>query len=570
MLVASGSDCRDVGGPSRLPGLLLVSLFALIACGRPSPNTAASTTRAEPLVSPLSIVQPVGSPRLSAWDGVNHAVLISGLAGYANGAAYPSVDPATYELIGSEWARPTAAQVASVRGLTGAQSRVLVYDSDLNREVLAYGPTMGQASQGTWEWDGKTWSRVSTAFSLPSLAHPSAAYDPQLHAVVMIDTCTAGGDKPQGGTLLFDGSDWRLVSPAHWPRGCPVSLAYSPTRRAVIALDFSNYQTWRFDGIDWTPTGDAATTSPSGAPFLPLGNGMNVYSPSAAFDEATDRWVLFGGWQSGNLSDTWTGGDGNFTWRPLTNSPIARSGAAMVWDPDSQRIVLFGGLVGQYGQDAKDLRDTWAWNGNEWHQVTGPIYPSPAPSQSTSPGAQPSPCLWSDWMGSCQGRAATAEEAQALLAVGRPGIEAQFGWPDWAGCQSGQQCFKVSDPARVMVGTNAGTFTGSDGQFPGGGYGSFCVGFLDLDSSGWHYVNGSCSQQAGGIPGISDRVFVSGCANVRSAPGLSSSVIGCLANGTPVDVDSAPTYLDGHIWWHLAGRGWMAHDFLVDPASTHR
>ncbi|OLE50502.1 MAG: hypothetical protein AUI36_19285 [Cyanobacteria bacterium 13_1_40CM_2_61_4] len=37
----------------------------------------------------------------------------------------------------------------------------------------------------------------------------------------------------------------------------------------------------------------------------------------------------------------------------------------------------------------------------------------------------------------------------------------------------------------------------------------------------------------------------------------------CATRGTVVDVDSAPVYLDGHIWWHLSGRGWMAHEFLT-------
>jgi hypothetical protein len=48
---------------------------------------------------------------------------------------------------------------------------------------------------------------------------------------------------------------------------------------------------------------------------------------------------------------------------------------------------------------------------------------------------------------------------------------------------------------------------------------------------------------------------------------LTAKVLGCLGNGTLVDVDSAPVYRDKHIWWHLAGRGWMAHDFLVDPKA---
>jgi hypothetical protein len=75
--------------------------------------------------------------------------------------------------------------------------------------------------------------------------------------------------------------------------------------------------------------------------------------------------------------------------------------------------------------------------------------------------------------------------------------------------------------------------------------------------AGWHFVNARCTQASGDVPGPQDFVYVSGCANVRTAPGFSGTVIACVANGTLVDVDSAPVYSDSKIWWHLAGRvGW--------------
>jgi len=74
-------------------------------------------------------------------------------------------------------------------------------------------------------------------------------------------------------------------------------------------------------------------------------------------------------------------------------------------------------------------------------------------------------------------------------------------------------------------------------------------------------------QSTGDTPGANDFVRVSGggCANVRSEPGTNSKVVGCLPDHTMVDVDSAPVYTDGKIWWHLSGKGWMAHDFLIAP-----
>jgi hypothetical protein len=155
-----------------------------------------------------------------------------------------------------------------------------------------------------------------------------------------------------------------------------------------------------------------------------------------------------------------------------------------------------------------------------------------------------------------------------MLAVGVPAIETEYGWKDWSRCVANEHCFKATNPPDAVVGTNAGLFSGTDGQYPGGGYGSVCIVFLYQNGASWHYVNAGCAQSGGYLPGRGDRVFVSsGCANIRSAPGLSSNVLDCLTNLTVVDVDSAPVYLDGHIWWHLAGRGWMAHDFLVAPKN---
>jgi hypothetical protein len=158
-----------------------------------------------------------------------------------------------------------------------------------------------------------------------------------------------------------------------------------------------------------------------------------------------------------------------------------------------------------------------------------------------------------------------------MTAVGRPAIEKAFGWKDWSACSNGQNCFKVGTAAMAMVGTNAGVFDGGYGIYPGGGLGAACWVFLYKDSKGWHYLNAGCAQNPGYVPGsaaLGAHIFVTGCANFRDAASLSGKVLGCLANGTIVDVNSAPVYTDGHIWWHLAGRGWMAHDFLCQVCKT--
>jgi hypothetical protein len=122
-----------------------------------------------------------------------------------------------------------------------------------------------------------------------------------------------------------------------------------------------------------------------------------------------------------------------------------------------------------------------------------------------------------------------------------------------------------------MVGTDAGTFYGirisSSRALVAG-----CYVFLHRDTNGWQYDNGRCITAVEQIPSAIDQVYTdSGCVNVRSTPSTSSHVVYCLQPGTKVYLDSAPTYATGHIWWHLACLGWMAHDFLVIPlGQTNR
>jgi hypothetical protein len=96
----------------------------------------------------------------------------------------------------------------------------------------------------------------------------------------------------------------------------------------------------------------------------PLTNASMVY------DNDTQTVVLFGGeTASGALSNNtwvWNGS----TWTDLPGSrvqaPPARQLAAMAFDPVLHQLILFGGE----GAGGIALGDTWAWNGASWYQIT--------------------------------------------------------------------------------------------------------------------------------------------------------------------------------------------------------
>ena len=164
-----------------------------------------------------------------------------------------------------------------------------------------------------------------------------------------------------------------------------------------------------------------------------------------------------------------------------------------------------------------------------------------------------------------QGHKASSAELDAMIRAGKKPAEAYLHLGDESSCAPQQECLSTVD-AYGAIGIHAGWFHGGEGC-PQGCGGASCWIYLFEDAAEWHFVNAACAQAPGDAPGAQDLVRVSGggCANVRSEPGTNSKVVGCLADHTTVDVDSAPVYTDGKIWWHLRGKGWMAHDFLIAP-----
>src|SRR5882762_4670092 len=157
--------------------------------------------------------------------------------------------------------------------------------------------------------------------------------------------------------------------------------------------------------------------------------------------------------------------------------------------------------------------------------TTPVVQPSPSPPAATCTTFYPLPDLCVGVIG----RVPTHQEDVAMTAAGAPAIEKALGVKDWSICSNGENCYKVRPEPSGMVGTDAGVLNGGYGQYPGGGLGAACWVFLYRDSGGWHFLNFACAQNPGFTPGSADtgtHVFVSGCANYRTAPSLTATVLG--------------------------------------------
>ena len=135
------------------------------------------------------------------------------------------------------------------------------------------------------------------------------------------------------------------------------AIAYDPLRRVSVvfggettAIGSELADTWEWNGLGWTET------TPQASPPARAGAAIT-------YDPDRRRVVLFGGesFAFGQLGDTWEYDGTTWTRKRTPIGPSPRNQPHMVWDPDHHRVVLFGGYEGITG-----LADTWTWDGASW------------------------------------------------------------------------------------------------------------------------------------------------------------------------------------------------------------
>lgn len=150
------------------------------------------------------------------------------------------------------------------------------------------------------------------------------------------------------GPLVYDEASQRLIQ-----HGARLTLAYDPERNAwvTVAADLSI---------------NPGYNHPLCGGFYP-GPCHPVYGHAMAYDAESKRIILFGGSNShgGLLNLTWTFDSNTSTWTRMNppNAPSARSRHAMVYDAASDRVILFGGV--NYSDSSSLFGDTWAYNYND-------------------------------------------------------------------------------------------------------------------------------------------------------------------------------------------------------------
>lgn len=316
-----------------------------------------------------------------AYDSESkQVILFGGSTGDENDPANYSDETWAFDAMTQTWTEMKPPEAPSPRS-----SHIMVYDSESDRIILFGGTrTRNSTSRDTWAYDynTNTWIKMKAQGPDKSLG-PAMAYDVESDRVILFGGFDFDSYKMYQVTWAYDFNtdSWtEMKSEASPPGQSFHAMTYdtdsdrillfgghtkTPDPSNVVPLDSS---VWAYDFN--TNTWEQKSSSNGPAPRLVHAFVYNVNA---------DRAFLYGGsnkpsWDS--PSDTGETRSYNYktnTWDSISETspfPGSLSRFAMVYAPDIDRYIVFGGQVG--GRQENYTNQTWVYdfNTNTWVNVT--------------------------------------------------------------------------------------------------------------------------------------------------------------------------------------------------------
>ena len=284
----------------------------------------------------------------------------------------------------------------------------LAYDPIRKVHVLFGGSSNGQPLQDTWEYNGKTWTRIAVVGPSQRF-NASEEYDPISKRILLFGGGT--GVRLYSDTWGYDGKQWTLLSAAAPDQQLGVcKMTFDPTRNVMVRINSTSGETFEWDSDHWTqiftglqsrfgaqqdfdgnlncvlregngdnsnqfnvinPDNQTFTLKPDGWHALGNVRGPVVGGGGMVYDAAIKRTVLFGGFETfasyyGEGGTLGIPSPGYYTfdgtaWTFYNDPTLAwRTGFSLTYDSARHTVVLFGGTTG----GNVDLGDTWEWTPN--------------------------------------------------------------------------------------------------------------------------------------------------------------------------------------------------------------
>lgn len=254
------------------------------------------------------------------------------------------------------------------------QRNTMVFDAERGVTVLF--------GQETWERGVGQWAKRVSSNMPPAREYPGGVFSPTQHAVMIFgggaaNDCTAG--LCLNDLWAWDGLRWTPLMDAPQSSPAPrdrISMVYHAGLGQSLMFggssggEFFN-ELWGWAGAGWVLQSNTGPTERFRSTLaydaqrerLVLFSGIDPQPsacvPNNGLNECGDLWVwtMASGWSDltpGGLTPPWT------TW------PAPRSAAAVAYDSDRQKVVLYGGAGCQAGDctgsKSGTCTDTWEWD----------------------------------------------------------------------------------------------------------------------------------------------------------------------------------------------------------------
>jgi len=218
-----------------------------------------------------------------------------------------------------------------------------------------------------------SWTRLSPTGTLP----PAAVGQTMVFVGSSGKALVFGGyyaGSLLGDTWAYDAAAnaWAQVRPnpdSPLPRqNC--AMAYDSEGRQVILFGGWDGASELDDTWTFEPKFDAWIHLEPAGELPPARDGAAM-----AYDEVTRKAYMFGGWDGTDLfNDLWAYDPADNTWtrlEPPGTLPVKRMWHTLVYDPGSRRVILFGGYGGTSGSTGANLDDLWAYDPavKEWIEL---------------------------------------------------------------------------------------------------------------------------------------------------------------------------------------------------------
>lgn len=282
---------------------------------------------------------------------------------------------------GGTWAFNTAAnqwtQMEPVSGPTARGAAQLTYDTESDRVIMFGGLdnlNLSAKQNETWAYDynSNTWTEMAANGPVEHIG-PRLAYDSESDRVILFGGFYYRRYRYFNETLAYDFNTdlWTQMEPAISPPGRNYhAMAYdAESDRVLVWGGFDTDGIAPIDDSMWAYDFNSDTWEefkPNGGP-VPAGRDY----ANMAYDAESDRTILFGGVLAGaseGRDETWAYDYNANTWILMSPDihPEPRTRHAMTYDDSADRVILFGGV--SYFVDDQYLGDTWTYdlNSDTW------------------------------------------------------------------------------------------------------------------------------------------------------------------------------------------------------------